>query len=130
MSEITGTEKYKYKATLIPINQEPYECQAPINYNHVGITSMKEYQEISYEELRYDDYMNKKRFSREIFEKGLFQFSSGFGTKKVDTESTSTKNKSLDKSICPICMETLCEVCIFRFNIRFNFKKLAFFILY
>ena len=91
---------------------------------------MKEYQEISYEELRYDDYMNKKRFSREIFEKGLFQFSSGFGTKKVDTESTSTKNKSLDKSICPICMETLCEVCIFRFNIRFNFKKLAFFILY
>ena len=127
---LLGTQKYKYKKTLgadfkPSLDGKSLACQ---DTNHVCITAMHEYENESFEELRYADYVNKCKYGMATTISNNLQLKASLpkSTLKDVKISDDSKAKGSNDSIstetddvisCPICLESVYKVRIIKNNI-------------
>jgi hypothetical protein len=126
---LLGTQKHKYKKTL-GADFKPSVDGKSLAYqdtNHVCITAMHEYQNESFEELRYADYVNNCKFgiattiSNNLQLKTSTQNSTLKDVKLNDDSKAKASNDSMstetdDIISCPICLESVYKVRTFKDN--------------
>ena len=93
---------HKYTPTL-------FQNQDQTGNNHIGITSMKEYEHVSYEEMRYMDYTNNKKYCPKKLTENLFANGVNFAGNPV----TPIVVPVVPQVVCKVCFESEKHVRVF-----------------